>query len=268
MRKTPILLALLLLGGTLTLQAATPPAAAPPPDANAAKARQLLDEMVQALGGQRWLNLQNSFTLGRIAAFYKGKPTEGMVRYWAWTTPTQQRIDLTEKKRDKQNWVQIITPTACWEITYRGKRPLDKKICDSDRRSREHSIAAAVKVWMKDPNTLLMYDGQVMSERHLADQVTLLNDRYDAITIRIDAQTHLPLSRAWSWRDPVYHDQDKEVEEYDDYHNIDGLPTPFTITRFYNGDMTSQRFVTNAGYNVPLPPNGFDLDAIAARATH
>jgi hypothetical protein len=62
----------------------------------------------------------------------------------------------------------------------------------------------------------------------------------------------------------VYRDKNEEVEEYDDYHTIDGLPTPFTITRFHNGDVTSQRFVLKAHWNVPLPRDGFDVNAIAA----
>jgi hypothetical protein len=55
------------------------------------------------------------------------------------------------------------------------------------------------------------------------------------------------------------------VEEYDDYHDVDGLPTPFAISRFHNGDMTQQRFLFKADYNTPLPEFGFDADALAAK---
>lgn len=257
--------ALLLLAGALAVHGQTlQPAAAQPPDANAVKARRLLNEMVQALGGERWLNLQNRYMAGRIAAFYQGKPTGATVQYWSWWTPQVERVDLSEKKSDKHNWIQILTPGQCWEVTFRGKRAIQPKHCDSLIRSWNHSIEMAVQVWMKQPATLLTYDGQSLAERHLADQVTLLNDQNDSITIKLDADTHLPLSRSWSWRDPVYHDRNTDVEEYDDYHNIDGLQTPFTITYFHNGDMTSQRFVMKAAYNVQLPPGGFDADDLAA----
>ena len=42
---------------------------------------------------------------------------------------------------------------------------------------------------MKDPTTVLMYEGQSLAERHLAQQVTLLNADNDSITIQIDAMT-------------------------------------------------------------------------------
>ena len=95
---------------------------------------------------------------------------------------------------------------------------------DDYLRRRDHSIEMAVKVWMKDPNTILVYEGQQMAERHLAEQVTLISPQNEAITILMDIQTHLPLQRSFEWRDPVYHDKNTDTEEYDDYHTIDGLP--------------------------------------------
>jgi hypothetical protein len=237
----------------------------PEEDTSSKKAREALNQMVQALGGDLWLNQQNIYIDGRIAGFYQGKPTGATVRYWDWRTPTDERIDMTEGKKDKHNWTQIFTGKNCWEITFRGKNPIPKDQCAEAIRRRDHSIEAAVRVWMNDPSTVLMYEGQSLAERHLAQQVTLLNADNDSITIQIDAMTHLPLRRTYYWRDPQYKDKNEETEEYDDYHNIAGIQTPFTITRLHNGDMTQQRFVFKASYNVTLPPDAFDADAEAAR---
>jgi hypothetical protein len=234
-------------------------------DSSTKKARAALDAMVQALGGEKWLNQQNSYAEGRIAGFYQGKPTGATVRFWDWHTPTGERLDLTEKKADKYDWSQVFEGDRCWEITFRGKNPLPKDQCAAALRRRDHSVDAAIRVWMKQPGTILMYEGQSLAERHLAEQVTLLNSDNDSLTIQIDAMNHLPLRCSWSWRDPVYKDKNEDIEEYDDYHTIDGIQTPFTVTRLHNGDMTQQRFVFKASYNVPLPPEGFDADAIAAR---
>jgi hypothetical protein len=275
---------LLLIGCALAARAqATAPAPDSPPasianeatpsdNASAAKARGLLNAMVQALGGDRWLNLQNVFTQGRIAAFYQGKPTGGTTQYWDWRTADNERLDLDEKTHDRVRWVQIFTPTTCWEVTYRGKRPLQKLTpsddpCGDAIRRHDHSIEAAVR-WMKQPDTVLLYEGQQMAERRLADQVTLLNSNNDSITILMDADSHLPLKRTYFYRDPVYKDKNQEDEEYDDYHPVDGLPVPFSITRLHNGDMTQQRFVFKAGINVPLPADGFDPDALAQKIGH
>ncbi|MCL6463720.1 hypothetical protein [Pseudacidobacterium ailaaui] len=235
---------------------------APSQDPGAKKAQMLLDAMVQAMGGDRWLHLQNSYIEGRTSGFYQGKPT-GMIGdfYWWHIFPSQDRIDLSKK----HDVVEIFDGRQGWEITYRGKRPLPQDQVDDFLRRRDHSIETVVKVWMKDPNTMYLYEGQTLAERHLADQVTLISASNDSVTILLDADTHLPLRRSFQWRDPLYKDKNEEVEEYDDYHTIDGIPTPFTITRFHNGDETNQRYVFKAAYNVPLPPDGFDADALAKK---
>jgi len=231
-------------------------------DANAKRARAALDAMVQALGGDRWLNLENSYVEGRTSGFYQGKPTGAIGDFFSYHVfPDKDRLELT-KKRDV---VDIFIGNEGWEITYRGKRPLPKEQMDEFLRRRNHSLETAVKVWMKDPGTILLFDGQSLAERHLADQVTLISSSNDSITIQMDAETHLPLRRSFQWRDPLYKDKNNDAEEYDDYHTIDGIPTPYAITRFHNGDMTNQRFVYKAAYNVQLPPNAFDVDATAAK---
>lgn len=260
MKRTLFVAALLLtFYPLLSAQNASEDAAANP---NEQKARAAIHAMVQALGGQAWLTLRDSYTEGRVSGFYEGKPTGAITQFYALHQfPDKDRIELT-KKRDV---VDIYNGHQAWEITYRGKRAIDPKIADDFLRRRDHSVETAVRVWMKDPRTLLTYDGQSLAERHLADKVTLISATNDSITILMDADTHLPLRCSFEWRDPVYHDKDEDAEEYDDYHTIQGFPTPFTVTHFHNGDVTSQRFVYKASYNFTMPPDAFDADATAAK---
>ncbi|MGB0125097.1 MAG: hypothetical protein WA419_06520 [Silvibacterium sp.] len=232
------------------------------PDASTRKARASLQAMLAALGGPQWLAIQNVYTYGRASGFYQGKPTGEISDYYDWRTPSgQERIEAGKKHDD----VEIFTGNDCWEATYRGKKALPKEICDDFLRRRDHSLDVALRVWMNDPQTIFIDDGQTLSERHLTDQVTLINAQNDSITIQMDTETHLPRSRTFQWRDPVYQDKNTEREEYDNYHTVDGFPTPFSITRFHNGDMTSQRFIYKAAYNSPLPQDAFNIDATAAR---
>jgi hypothetical protein len=97
-----------------------------------------------------------------------------------------------------------------------------------------------------------------MVERHLTDKITILTAQNDAVTLELDSTTHLPMRRTFQWRNPEFKDFDEEVEDYDDYHTIQGLPTAMTITRYHNGDMTNQRYLTKVVYNAPLAPDLFD----------
>lgn len=229
---------------------------------NAQQARAALDAMVKALGGDAWLNLKNSFETGQVAGFFQGNPDPGttlVFQYHEW--PGKDRIEVT-KHRDV---VEFFEGNQGWEVTYRGKHPLPKDQVDDYLRRRDHSIETAVKVWLKDPRTILMYEGQHLADRHLAEQVTLISAQNDAITILMDVQTHLPLRREFQWRDPIYKDKNTEVEEYDDYHVVNGIPTAYTVTRLKNDQMVRQFYLQKAAYNQNLPPNFWDVDAAARR---
>lgn len=229
---------------------------------NAKKARAALDAMVKAMGGAAWLNVRNEMWQGHVAAFFHGRPDLGtteLFEFHEW--PDKDRIEVT-KHRDV---VEFYLGRQGWEVTYRGKKAMPQDQLDEFLRRRDHSIEIAMKVWLKDPNTILVYEGQKMAERHLAEQVTLISAKNESITIQMDEQTHLPLRRTFEWRDPVYKDKNLDGEEYDNYHAVDGLPTPFSITRFKNDEITRQYYLDSAKYNQDFPAEFWDVDATARR---
>lgn len=229
---------------------------------NADQARALLNQMVQALGGQAWLDQKNVMQQGHIAAFFHNQPNLGTTELWIYHQwPDKDRIDVT-KHRDV---VDFLLGDEGWEVTYRGKKPMVQEQLDDSLRRRNHSIETVVKVWLKDPKTILLYEGKKMAERHLADQVTLINADNDATTILIDSDSHLPLQRSFQWRDPVYKDKNTEREDYDGYHVVEGFPTPYTITRYKNDELTRQFYVTKVEYNRDLPADFWDVDAAVKR---
>jgi hypothetical protein len=229
---------------------------------NAARARGILDAMVKALGGDAWLNMKNQVQEGHIAAFFHGNPDPGTTLFWEFHQwPDRDRLEYT-KHRDV---VQFYMGRKGIEITYRGAKPLPQEQVDDFLRRRDHSIETAVKVWMKDPRTILMYEGQRMAERHLADQVTLISPDNEAITIQTDADTHLPLSRSFEWRDPLYKDKDTDREEYADYHEVEGFQTAFSISRYKNDEMVRQLYIDKVHYNEDLGPDFWNVTEVAKK---
>ena len=230
-------------------------------DANQLKARATLNAMVTALGGQRWLTLTSMMQQGRTSGFYLGKPTGATSEFTeVQKFPAQTRVELGKK----HDVFSIISGDKAWEVTYKGKKELPKEQVEDAIRRRDHTVRMAIAVWLADPQTVLIAGGQTQVERHLADQVTLINKDNDSITLLTDAETHLPLRRTWQWRDPLYKDKNMDAEEYDDYHLVDGLPTPYTTTRYHNGDMTNQRFLFKALPTIcPLTPDMFNPDQAA-----
>jgi hypothetical protein len=229
---------------------------------NAKQARAVLDAMVQALGGQAWLNMKNVEREGQVAAFFHGQPDVGTTLYFEFHQwPDHDRIEYT-KHRDV---VQFYVGRTGEEVTYKGKAPLPKDQVEDYMRRRDHSIETVVKTWLNDPRTILLYEGQRLAERHLADQVTVISPDNDSVTIQTDTQTHLPLRRTFQWRDPEYKDKNTDAEEYDDYHLMDGFQTPFTISRYKNDDEIRQYYLTHVKYNQDLATDFWSVDTADRR---
>ena len=260
-----------LAGTPAPAQASEIPSAAPPQPAGNSeqRGRALLDQMVAALGGDLWLNRTTMQCDGRTSTFFHGQPNpyttdyHELRRFAASGSPDADRIGfLTDRGMimpgKKIDVVQIWKEGHGYEVTFKGQTELPKEQVEDFYRRRDHSIEVVIHDWIHAPNVMILAEGTTMVERHIADKVTILTANNDAVTLDIDSATHLPIRRTFQWRNPQFNDFDEEQETYDDYHTIQGLPTALTITRYHNGDMTNQRYLSKVTYNIPADPSLFD----------
>ena len=176
--------------------------AAGDPTANAEqqKVKTLLQQMIQALGGDAWLNAPGYELIGRTSGFYQGKPTGEITDFLDYhQPPDKERVELGKKRQV----YEIYVGDQGWEVTYKGKRAMPKIEMDDYLRRRNHSVDAAARIWMKDPGALYLYGGQEQVERRLADKITILSSTNDNLTLDLDANSHLPVRRSFEWRDPI-----------------------------------------------------------------
>jgi len=86
----------------------------------------------------------------------------------------------------------------------------------------------------------------------------LLNSQNDSVSIYLDQNTHYPVKISYSWRDPKDKQKNVEEEVYDSYKLVQGIWTPLSITRYFNGETSQQRFITTASYNLKLSDAMFE----------
>ncbi len=222
---------------------------APADQDNARKARALLDQMIQALGGQAYLNIQDISQEGRTYSFYHGRPNSYGIVFWRfYKYPDKERIELT-KKRDV---IYVNNGDKGYEITYKGTRAQDAKDLTDTLRRRHYALDWVLRSWLAEPGIALFYEGHSVAEQKPVEQVTIMNGHNEGVTLYIDADNHLPVKKSFSWRDPTDKERNVEDEVYDNFRPIQGVMTPFTLTRFYNGDMSNQRFLSSVTYNQGL----------------
>jgi hypothetical protein len=150
-----------------------------------------------------------------------------------------------------------------YEITFKGTAPLDAKVLADFLRRRDHSLEWVLRRWINEPGVALFYEGPAVAADKPADQVTVMNTKNDSVTLYLDSNTHLPVKKMFTWRDPADNLRNTEEEIYDAYRPTQGIMTPYSITRFYNGEMSNQRFLNSVTYN-----NNLSDAMFAAKTTY
>jgi hypothetical protein len=232
----------------------TSQSAAAPQD-NSAKAKALIDQAIQALGGSAYLNAQNISQQGRTYSFHRGEATSAGTLFWRFVKfPDHERIELT-KQRDV---AYVYNGDKGFEITFKGTAALDDKALSEFLRRRDHSLELVLRKWINEPGVAFFYDGPAVAANKPAEQVSVMNAKNDSVTLYLDTTTHLPLKKSFTWRDPTDNLRNTEEELYDAYRPTQGIMTPYSVTRFYNGEMSNQRFLNNVTYNDALNDSLFD----------
>jgi hypothetical protein len=269
------LITVLLLSALSCAQAVAPKPAVNLNDSdNARKARALLDQAVEALGGEVYLSYRNKEEHGRYYPLYHGRTnTLGLQYNYYIQYPDKDRfevlaakdihiipgqIDIGGIKSKKVDLVLIHNGLNGYEMTYKGTALQDKDDLANYLRRRPHSLDWIFRKWVKDHTVALFYEGVTNIDAKPADQVSLLNSLNDSVTIYLDQTTHLPLKTSYSWRDPVDKQRNEEEEVYDSYKPVEGIMTAHSITRKFNGETSQQRFINTARYNLDLPDSMFE----------
>ena len=235
------------------------PAAATPPmpvdQENARKAKALIDQAIQALGGDAYLNIRDRELVGRTFAFHHGRSSGNGVEFWSFSEfPDKERVEIT-KQRDI---AELYVGTKGWEITYKGPKLIDPKDLEDYMRRRRFSLETILRTWVTDPGVAMLYEGNAIAAQHPALQVTLINSKNEAVTLDFDIDTHLPIKKSFEWRDPIDKQKNLEEEIYENYRLVQGVMTPSNVTGYFNGDMSRERFIFSATYNTGLDQAMFD----------
>lgn len=222
---------------------------------NQQKARAILDQMITALGGPAYMNLQDSYTEGRYGRFHNEVMVGGTVyfRYWQW--PDKERVELT-KQRDI---VDLFIGDRATEVTFRGAHELDPGKDDNVRlaiQRRHYALEIILREWLKDSATLLLYEGPTLAGNKMTDRVTLINSKNESVSILIAPDTHLPAEKIFITRDPQTRDRDEEDEIFDNWRVVQGINTPYSVVTMRNGQIVRQQYLSAVSYG-QRPPDSY-----------
>jgi hypothetical protein len=220
--------------------------------------KRVVDECLQALGGDRYLQMESRIESGRVYSFYREKLTGLSVatiytRYDSGVKDTAHQ--LAQRERDnfgkKEDYGTLFTDQDAWDITYRGARPLPADRFARYRETTLRDVFYIMRVRLHEPGWIFESKGADVIANVAVEIVDLIDAENRITTVYFDRITKLPVRQVFYRRDPVTKEKDEEVTHFTKYLESGGVQWPFAIERDRNGEKIFEIFSTSVDVNDP-----------------
>jgi hypothetical protein len=220
------------------------------------RGKRVVDECLQALGGDRYLNMDTRVETGRAYSFYRDKLTGLSIatiytRYDSGVADTAH--NLAQHERDnydkKQDYGTLFTDKDAWDITYRGARPLPDERFARYKETTLHDVFYIIRVRLHEPGWIIESKGADVIENRAVEIVDLTDADNLSTTVYFDQITKLPVRQVFFRRDPVTKDKNEEVTHFTKFRDAGGVQWPFAIERDRNGEKIYEIFSNSVEIN-------------------
>jgi len=221
------------------------------------RGKRVVDECLDALGGDRFLNVQTRVESGRAYSFYRDSLTGLSIariytRYDSGVTDTTH--NLAQHERDnygkKEDYGTLLTDKEAWDITFRGARPLPADRFTRYKETTLRDIFYIIRVRLHEPGWIMESKGADVIENRPVEIVDLTDADNLTTTVYFDQITKLPVRQVFFRRDPVTKDRNEEVTHFTKYRDAgEGVQWPFAIERDRNGEKIYEIFSTSVEIN-------------------
>lgn len=232
------------------------------PEQSAAKAKQLLDQAIEALGGSTYLNLRDATCTGRLGTFDHSGELTGFGHFIDYTIPPFKE---RQENLPKRNIIEVYNGNKGWELDRGGVADAPQADLIDFQEGVKKDLDNILRHRIHEPDMTFRYGGPDVIDGWKADWVELVDSENRTIRIAFTSNTHLPIRKIVDTRDPKTRMKSQEIEYYSNYHPIDGIQTAFQITRERNGIKIFQAFFDKCDYNTNLSDSLFTKESLDQR---
>jgi hypothetical protein len=235
------------------------------------RGRQIVNEALAALGGPKYLAIQDRVESGRAYSFYH-EQLSGLsfaTIYTRYLAPSQPAVPgqllLDERqsfgKHEKYGSTLFLGGKGS-QITFRGIRPIPKESAERYRDSTLHSFFYILRERLDEPGMVFEDRGSDIAENEPVRIVAITDSDNRTVTVYFHHLSKLPVRQVYYRRDSKTGDRDEEISLFTKYRDIGGgVMWPYAVQRMRNGDRIFQMFAQTVEVNKNLPSSLFTLPA-------
>jgi hypothetical protein len=232
------------------------------PEQSAAKALQLIQKAIDALGGAKYLNVRTVTCTGKLGQFSHQGDLAGYEKFVDYAVPPYK--DRTENL-PKRNIISIFDKDKGWILDRGGVADAPETDLAQFEEDIQKDIENVLRNRVHEHGMIVRYGGKDVVDLKEADWVELVDSENRTIRIAFARSNHLPIRKVVDTRDPKSQMKSEEVEYYSLFMPIDGIETPYQITRERNGKKVYQVFFDKCQYNADIPDSLFTKQSLEQR---
>jgi hypothetical protein len=232
------------------------------PAESAAKAKAILNQVIQALGGDAYLNVKDVTCTVRVSNFGHSGELNGFGKEIDYAIPPNKERDENLPKR---NIISVNDGDKGWSLDRGGVSQASITDISTFQENVRKDIDNILRHRIHEPNMIFRYGGIDIVDYNEADWVEMVDSDNRTFRIAVAKDTHLPIRMVIDTRDANTRMRSEETDYYSNYHPLQGIQTPFQITRDRNGIKLYQVFFDKCDYNTGLSPDLFTRESLEER---
>ena len=234
------------------------------------RGKHVVDEAVEALGGENFLQMQDRVETGRAYSFYREQLNGLSIAtiYTRYLTrpepPVAGFLGVREREAfgKKKESAVLLADGEGYDISFRGARPLADDRIERFKESTLRNVLYILRMRLGEPGLICESRGADVVENQAVDIVDITDADNRVVTVYFSHVTHLPVKQVTNRRDARTKELNEEVTRFAKYRDVGGgVMWPFDVQRERNGEKIFQMYADSVVVNKGLTDNLFTLPA-------
>ncbi len=250
------------------------------PEQSVAKGKQILSELINALGGPGYTEVHESQCQGRRVLFgHNGEPI-GNIEFADYRRyPDKDRTEYISKGRntilasligvdglDFSHGGIVITlynGDHGWTFDRSGVNELPAASISDFQEQVKRNVDNLLRLRLKEPGMAVRFGGNDTVDLKQVDWVELSDSQERKFRLAVDRSTHLLIRSAVITKDEETQQINEDVSIYSNYQLKDSVWMPLQISREHNGRRSIQIFYDSCKFNLGFSDDIFSKSSLS-----
>ena len=242
------------------------------PEQSAAKAKQVLNQLISAMGGQAYLQTRDTDCTGRLAHFEHNGDLSGYTKFRDyWHLPDKNRTEY-EVNGAKGGFlgvligqipfkggtiIELFNGQEGWTMDRGGVSEQPSTAITDFQEQTKRDLDNVLRFRLKEEGMVFRYGGQDLVDMKPVEWVELVDRDERTFRLAVLQSSHLLARSIVVTRDETTRERTEEVTSYGNFHMMGQVMAPLQVERRRDGRRLFQAFFDSCSFDQNFAPDFF-----------